>query len=242
MANSHIPAPSGSGEHAPTAGRHHQRYPAYFNVTLTDLAEPEPPVTGFIANVSQQGVSLITPIALNTGHAVKLNIADTVLFGKVVHSSPEGDYFRTGVTVQLPVSGAGFSELLRTMLIEPLPVDPAAQDKPPKIIRRSVSRRHLRYPVSGMLRVLWRDGDGGERILNAKIGDASAMGARLRIDEMIPVRSYVSCNDEKLRIRGTASVRYCRFVKGKYDIGVEFGGGSGWRKPGDELAGRAAGI
>ena len=65
------------------------------------------------------------------------------------------------------------------------------------------------------VRVRWRHDDGGEAIISAKIENASEAGARLRFDQMIPVRSYVSCNDESLGIRGTGSVRYCRFANGK---------------------------
>jgi hypothetical protein len=81
-----------------------------------------------------------------------------------------------------------------------------------------------------MLRILWRDGDGREEMLNAAIENASEAGARLRLDKMIPVRSFVACNNELLGIRGTGSVRYCRYAKGKYAIGLEFSGGNGWRK------------
>jgi hypothetical protein len=50
----------------------------------------------------------------------------------------------------------------------------------------------------------------------------------LRADQAIPLRSPVSCNEEKLGIRGRGTVRHCTFLKGKYEIGVEFSGGTGW--------------
>ena len=53
-------------------------------------------------------------------------------------------------------------------------------------------------------------------------------GVKLRVDEKIPVRSYVACNDVSLGIVGRASVRYCNFSKGKYEIGLEFVSGSGF--------------
>lgn len=233
MAASHISASPGySGEHASMGRRHSARQPACFNVTLADLAEREPPVTAFISNVSQRGVCIVLPIALNIGQDVRMQIAQTALFGMVVYSTAEGDFFRTGISVQLPVAGTtGVSELLRTMLT---PVDPVVPERTSKAMVRTVSRRHLRYPVSGTLRVLWLDGERGERIFNAKIANASVMGAKLRFDEMMPVGSNLSCDGETLRLRGAASVRYCRFVKGKYEIGLEFAAGSGWRKPENE--------
>ena len=56
-------------------------------------------------------------------------------------------------------------------------------------------------------------------------------GAQLRLNEKIPVRSYVKCNDTKLGIRGRASVRYCNFAKGIYEIGLELTSENGWREP-----------
>jgi len=77
--------------------------------------------------------------------------------------------------------------------------------------------------MNGMSRILWEDSDGRERVSNAIIVNSSANGAKVRLDEKIPVRSYIACNDPALGIVGRASVRYCIFSKGKYDIGLEFG-------------------
>lgn len=77
-----------------------------------------------------------------------------------------------------------------------------------------------------MIRILWED-NGRERVSNATVVNKSANGAKLRVNERIPVRSYVTCNDEALGIVGRASVRYCIFSKGKYEIGLEFGDGVG---------------
>jgi hypothetical protein len=99
-----------------------------------------------------------------------------------------------------------------------------------RITRKEDTRRHTRHPMSGRLRILWEDSEGRERVSNAMIVDASTNGVRLRLDEKIPVRSYINCNDVVLGIVGRASVRYCNYSKGKYEIGLEFGGGSGFRK------------
>jgi hypothetical protein len=93
------------------------------------------------------------------------------------------------------------------------------------IPRKTESRRHARYPLHGMIRILWED-NGRERVSNAMVVNKSANGAKLRVDERIPVRSYVTCNDEALGIVGRASVRYCIYSKGKYEIGLEFGDGA----------------
>jgi hypothetical protein len=96
---------------------------------------------------------------------------------------------------------------------------------------RQNSRRHNRHAASGLLRMLWQDGEGVERVSNGKLANVSVEGIQVLVDEKIPVRSYVWCNDIKLGIRGRGSVRYCNFSRGKYQVGIEFGGGSGWREP-----------
>jgi PilZ domain len=101
------------------------------------------------------------------------------------------------------------------------------------ITKKTKPRRDTRTAVNGTLRILWEDSAGKERISQAQIVNVSASGAQLRLDEKIPVRSYVTCNDERLGIRGRASVRYCNFAKGKYEIGLEFTNDNGWRGVGD---------
>jgi hypothetical protein len=91
------------------------------------------------------------------------------------------------------------------------------------IPRKTESRRHVRYPKTGFIRILWEDDRGRERISNAMIVNQSVNGLKLRLDEKIPVRIYVACNETALGITGRASVRYCVFNKGKYEIGLEFG-------------------
>jgi hypothetical protein len=97
--------------------------------------------------------------------------------------------------------------------------------------QRKNSRRYSRYDASGLLRILWEDSDGREKVSNGRLVNVSVEGIQVLVDEKIPIRSYVSCNDSQLGIRGRGSVRYCNFRKGKYQIGIEFGGGSGWREP-----------
>ena len=99
-------------------------------------------------------------------------------------------------------------------------------------VQKQNLRRNIRKDVSGVLRILWEDADGRERISRGNLVNVSARGIQLAVDEKIPVRSYISCNDTKLGIRGRGSVRYCSYSKGKYQIGVEFSGGTGWREPG----------
>ena len=91
-------------------------------------------------------------------------------------------------------------------------------------------RRHERETINESFRILWEDADGRERVSQAKIVDISPLGIGLLSDQAIPVRSPISCNHEKLGIRGRGTVRHCTYMKGKYKIGVEFSGGTGWRE------------
>jgi c-di-GMP-related signal transduction protein len=97
--------------------------------------------------------------------------------------------------------------------------------------RMSEARRKMRHAASGTLRILWEDSTGRERVSNAQLQNVSVNGLRLQTIDQIPVRAYVTCNDVKLGISGRGSVRYCNFTKGKYLIGVEFAGGTGWKEP-----------
>ena len=97
--------------------------------------------------------------------------------------------------------------------------------------RRSNTRRHVRHDISGALRIRWEDDKGGERVSNAKLVNVSTGGLQLQVDEKIPLRANVFCNEPKLGISGRGSVRYCNPSKGKYMIGLEFGNGTGWREP-----------
>lgn len=97
------------------------------------------------------------------------------------------------------------------------------------------ARRQKRYPADGGLRVMWEDEAGRERFSLARLVDISVSGARLRTDDRIPVRAAIMCNEPRLGLSGRGSVRHCNFVKGKYEIGIHFPGGSGWKEPAEPI-------
>jgi len=97
--------------------------------------------------------------------------------------------------------------------------------------RKTDTRRHIRQPAAGDLRILWEDRPGGEGYIPARLMNASAEGLQLLVSGKIPLLSYVRCHDPKLGISGRGCVRYCNYCKGKYLIGVEFSGGTGWSVP-----------
>jgi len=91
-------------------------------------------------------------------------------------------------------------------------------------------RRYTRNSIDGSFLILWEDTDGKEHVSQAKIVNVSSRGIGLRADQAIPLRSPISCNDERFGVRGRGIVRHCTYVKGKYLIGVEFNSGTGWRE------------
>ncbi len=99
------------------------------------------------------------------------------------------------------------------------------------LVRPAEIRKHRRYPIQGTLHLLWQDANGRDKMSMGKLVDVSVMGIRLRTEEPVPVRSYLICNDHRLGISGRGCVRHCAFRKGKYEIGIEFAGGTGWHEP-----------
>jgi c-di-GMP-related signal transduction protein len=97
--------------------------------------------------------------------------------------------------------------------------------------RMNDTRRAPRRPMIGAMQILWEGPDRRERVSNAKLLNISTHGMQLQVDEAIPARTYITCNDVKLGVSGRGCVRYCNFSKGKHLIGVEFSGGTGWRDP-----------
>src|SRR5579863_5713842 len=99
----------------------------------------------------------------------------------------------------------------------------------PNSSRKAERRRHDRQPITGKLRVLWHDAEGREQVCAAEVVDISVNGLRMRVDIKMAPQTYVTVNDRDIGITGRGSVRYCRYEKGKYVVGLEFAGGTGWK-------------
>lgn len=87
------------------------------------------------------------------------------------------------------------------------------------------TRRHRRVRCREAIRLSWRDPRGDVKYANAKCLDVSEQGISVELVEPVEVRSYVSLQSEKLKLAGTAAVRYCRRYAGKYLVGLEFSAG-----------------
>lgn len=127
--------------------RVHDRLPVAFQVCVTVVTNPEISATGEAQDISRSGLGVFLPIPLAAGSLVRVDIADSVLYGFIAHSeewpifskpsfarnklwseaSTEGDSrterrFQTGIDiVEVAMGTSGLSQLLKTTLEETLP-------------------------------------------------------------------------------------------------------------------------
>ena len=127
--------------------RVYDRVPVAFQVCVTVVANPELTATGEAQDISKSGLGVFLPIPLPEGGLVRVDIADSVLYGFIAHSeewpimskpsfarnkiwsesSAEGDTpaerrFHTGIDiVEVAMGTSGLSQLLKTTLDETLP-------------------------------------------------------------------------------------------------------------------------
>ncbi len=126
--------------------RLHDRLPIAFQVCVTVVANPELSATGEAQDISRTGLGVFLPLALPAGSLVRVDIADSVLYGFVAHSQewpilskasfarnkvwaeagasdgPERRSFHIGIDIVDVVMGtSGLSQLLKTTLDEESP-------------------------------------------------------------------------------------------------------------------------
>ena len=102
--------------------RLHNRSLADLDVRLTRLRKQEPRVPGRIADISEAGLCLVTPCELWPEELVKIETADSTLFGHVIYSTWKHNAFRTGVEVErVLLGGSDLAGLLRAVLRDTMP-------------------------------------------------------------------------------------------------------------------------
>jgi hypothetical protein len=79
--------------------------------------------------------------------------------------------------------------------------------------------------------ISWDDAHGQTKFAIAKGNNICENGVALRVNEPLPVRSYVLLHSESLHLSGTAAVRYCLRGNGCYSVGLEFSGGMKYKIP-----------
>lgn len=78
--------------------------------------------------MSEAGISVIAPIPFTPGDLVQLDVADSLLVGRIAYSNPEGSEFRLGIEIQkVQLGNSGLSDLLQATLREAMPFLPGVE-------------------------------------------------------------------------------------------------------------------
>jgi len=98
------------------------RYPTDSEVWVTDLLQLGHSVGGKMRDISDSGICVVVPLQLAAGAIVRLDVADSVLFGLVTSAVPEHSAWRIGIEVQRVLLGESeLSVLLHEVLQRAMP-------------------------------------------------------------------------------------------------------------------------
>ena len=102
--------------------RLHTRSLADLEVQLTRLRRQEESVPGRLADISEAGLCLILPCELWPEELVKLEAADSILFGHVAYSTWKRNAFRTGIEIErVLLGGTDLAQLLQSVIRNAMP-------------------------------------------------------------------------------------------------------------------------
>ena len=102
--------------------RLHNRSLADLDVQVVRLKRQEQSVPARLADVSEAGLSLILPCELWPEELVKLEAADSTIFGHVIYSTWKRNAFRTGVEIERVLLGnTDLARLLQVVLRDTMP-------------------------------------------------------------------------------------------------------------------------
>jgi hypothetical protein len=76
---------------------------------------------------------------------------------------------------------------------------------------------------------MWTDRAGQDRWAIVRIFDLSEAGVRMELPEPVEGRTLLSFSSDDMRLRGQATVRFCRREGAKYVVGAEFVAGTSWK-------------
>jgi hypothetical protein len=102
--------------------RQHERFRVQYEARITKLDENRQAVLGRVTDASSSGLSILLPLTTQPQDLLQLEIADSVLYAHVIHSTPEGPEFRIGVEVEQVLLGTTeLAGLLKKTLIDAIP-------------------------------------------------------------------------------------------------------------------------
>lgn len=108
--------------------RLHSRVQVQFETKVTNLGTKQ---SGFgrTYDISESGFSVVQPLPLVGGDLVQLEMADSVLSGRVAYSNPDGSEFRVGIEVRsVQLGHSSLSSLLQRTLAETMPSLPGVEE------------------------------------------------------------------------------------------------------------------
>ena len=83
---------------------------------------------GRVCDMSKSGINAVLPLPFAPADLVQLEMADSVLLGRVVYSIPEGSQFLIGIAVQrVELGDSDVSNLLQEALRETMPRRPGVE-------------------------------------------------------------------------------------------------------------------
>ena len=107
--------------------RLHPRAQVQFETKVTDLQTHQSGL-GRTCDISESGLSVMQSFGLAEGDLVQLEMADSVLTGRVAYSNPEGAEFRVGIEVhRVQLGHSNLSSLLQQTLAETMPTVPGVE-------------------------------------------------------------------------------------------------------------------
>jgi len=107
--------------------RSEERYEVRFETKVTVRGQS---VLGCVSNISESGISVDLPFQLFAGDTAELEMADSTVYGQVVYSNKQSDYFRTGIQASRVALGeTSLSSLLQRVLLETLPLTPGLEPR-----------------------------------------------------------------------------------------------------------------
>ena len=100
------------------------RFPSDLEVRVTDLDNETETATGTLLDMSESGICVLLPVLKPAGSLVKLDFAETVLYGQIAYANEEDGKFRTGVAVErVLVRSSDLSNILESILGEPRDIE-----------------------------------------------------------------------------------------------------------------------
>ena len=95
---------------------------------MTNLRTREQASLSRDCDMSKAGVSALLPLPFAPADLVQLEVADSVLLGRVVYSNPEGSQFRIGIEVhRVKLGDSDVSNFLQDTLRETMPSTPGVE-------------------------------------------------------------------------------------------------------------------